>query len=103
MATATDLNATMFRTAIENTKGRFFTVLFQKADGTMRKMTARVGVNKHKKGLFTGNDKAPSKDRGLITVWDSVAQEYRSIRLTRVHEVRCGDKRVVRAIPTLAA
>ena len=42
------MNNNLLKSMIKNTNGKFFTCLFVKKDGTLRKMTARVGV---KKGL----------------------------------------------------
>ena len=42
------MNNNLLKSMIKNTNGKFFTCFFVKKDGTLRKMTARVGV---KKGL----------------------------------------------------
>lgn len=97
--TANEMNIKMFRAAIEDTNGRFFTIIFDKSDGTERRMTARIGVKKHLKGLFTGNDRAPSTNDDIVTLWDTGVQEYRSVKLSKIKEFRCGGKRFYKAVP----
>lgn len=65
--------------------GRFFSVLFVKADGTIRKMTCRGGVRKFLKNA----DAAPRKEpEGVFVVFDVKAMEYRSIPMERILALR---------------
>lgn len=81
------------RDTIVATKGKFFSISFIKSDGRVRHMTARTGVTKHLTGIFGRRDANQSRD-DVITVWDSVEKGYRSIRLDRVLQFRCGNTQV---------
>jgi len=66
-------------------KGKFFTVEFTKNDGTIRKMNARLGVNKY----VTGKGKKFNDDNyNLVTVYDLKKKEYRSFKLDRVKTIK---------------
>ena len=58
---------------------KFFTVSFIKKDGTLRKMNARLGVKKHLKGGVSKYD-----IDHLLTVFDMVKREYRTINLETI-------------------
>lgn len=60
------------------TKGRIFTALFTKKDGTTRQMNCRLGVKKDLKG--TGHKFTPI-DKGLLNVFDIQKGAYRFINL----------------------
>lgn len=64
---------------IKQTNGAIFGVKFRKADGTLREMTARLGVSKHVKGKGLAFD--PSEYE-LLPVFDMESQGYRMLRLT---------------------
>lgn len=60
--------------------GKQFTVVNVKADGTLREYRAMTGVNAGLKG-----NKSTTADKpNLITVFDTVADEYRAINLDTV-------------------
>lgn len=59
---------------IEQSKGRFFTVVFIKKDGSTRTMTARLGVTKHLKGGLCTVDRAK-----YIIAYEMGKEGYRSI------------------------
>lgn len=64
-----------------NTKnGQFFTVVFTKKNGEMRKMNCRRSVTKYLKG---GKSTTNHKEN-LMTVFDMVKKQYRSINLETV-------------------
>ena len=71
---------------IKNTNGKFFTCFFVKKDGTLRKMTARVGV---KKGLANNGFVREEKDN-LVCVYDMVAHDFRFINLSTLKSLKCG-------------
>ena len=73
------------KNTIELTKGRFFVVTFIKADGTIRKMTTRIGVKKGIKG--TG---VPMKSDDTIRLYDVNIQQYRTVKPSNVICVQCG-------------
>lgn len=62
---------------IKSTKGKIFSCSFIKKDGTLRKMIARLGVQKNLKG---GNNGASYKN-ALITVYDMLNGGYRMVNL----------------------
>lgn len=75
--------------------GQFFTVVFQKADGSQRRMTARLGVKKHfrtpdGKGIHKRVD-YPNR----LTVWDCSSGEYRTISLDRLERLTMAGKTVI--------
>ncbi len=70
---------------IKSTKGRFFSAEFIKANGSKRKIIARVGCHIGVKG--TSNRK--QKDR-LITVYEPKVKGYRTINLETLQQFSCG-------------
>ena len=81
------MNNNLLKSMIKNTNGKFFTCFFVKKDGTLRKMTARVGV---KKGLANNGFVREEKDH-LICVYDITAKGYRMINLDTLKSFKCGD------------
>ena len=73
------------RELVENTKGRIMKVRFIKKDNTERTMLCRLGV---RKGLV-GVGKNWSHEH-IVTVYDMVKHQYRSIDLNRLKSLRCG-------------
>lgn len=75
----------MFKTIEELEKelknGRIFSVSFHKKDGTLREMTARLGVKKHLKG---GTLSYNPKEHNNLIVFDMVKKGYRTIPFDRV-------------------
>lgn len=61
---------------IKKTKGKVFTVVFLKKDGTQRKMNCRLGVSKQVNGNGLAYNPA---DHNLITVFDMKEKGYRMI------------------------
>ena len=70
---------------IKSTNGRFFRVTFIKADGTIRKMIARIGCKIGVKG--TGH---ALKVDNIVRVFDIIKREWRSIPLDRLIDFKCG-------------
>ena len=59
----------VINSTIENTRGRFFTVLVLKMDGSVRAINGRVGVKKHLRGGVVPNGHvATLKD--MLVVYD---------------------------------
>ena len=81
------MNNNLLKSMIKNTNGKFFTCFFVKKDGTLRKMTARVGV---KKGLANTGFIREEKDN-LVWVYDITAKGYRTINLDTLKSFKCGD------------
>ena len=70
---------------IKSTKGRFFSAEFIKANGSKRKIIARIGCHKGVKG--TSNRK-PKEN--LITVYEPKVKSYRTINLETLQQFSCG-------------
>ena len=81
------MNNNLLKSMIKNTNGKFFTCFFVKKDGTLRKMTARVGV---KKGL-ANNGFVREEKENLVYVYDMVAHDFRFINLSTLKSLKCGD------------
>jgi len=69
---------------IKSSNGAIFSVQFVKADGSLRDMTARLGVSKHVNGK--GMSFEPS-EHDLICVFDMQAKGYRMLRLDTLRHV----------------
>ena len=67
---------------ILNSAGRFVSVEFIKKDGTLRKLTGRLGVTKHLKGGVSTLD--PSQ---YITIFDVEKKGYRAINRDTIKAV----------------
>lgn len=79
------------REAIDNTKGKFFTVWFLKKDQTLRKMTCRTGVKKGLKGENgVGVLRAKPSNTNIVSVFEMQVNGYRSFDLGRVVSFKCG-------------
>jgi len=71
--------------AINQSKGRFFTVEFKKrTDGTNRLMLCRTGVTK---GVTGSGLRFNPVDKGLKTVWDCNKRQFRMINLGSVSRI----------------
>ena len=70
---------------IKSTKGRFFSAEFIKANGSKRKIVARVGCHIGVKG--TSNRK-PKEN--LVTVYEPKVKGYRTINLETLQNFKCG-------------
>ena len=79
-------SADELKAMIKSTKGRFFSAEFIKANGSKRKIIARVGCHIGVKG--TSNRK--QKDR-LITVYEPKVKGYRTINLETLRHFKCGN------------
>ena len=80
------MNNNLLKSMIKNTNGKFFTCFFVKKDGTLRKMTARVGV---KKGLANSGFVREEKEN-LVCVYDITAHDFRFINLSTLKSLKCG-------------
>ena len=67
--------------------GRFFSVTFEKRDGTERTMQARLGVTAHLKG---GEKAFSDAEKGIITVFSTDANGYRSVRFDAIRSLSIG-------------
>lgn len=83
-----DLKQAEVQKAIEATNGRIFFAAFEKKNGKIRRMTARVGVSKGVTGA--GMHYIPER-RGLKVVYDMDKRDYRMINLAGVLEIKCAE------------
>ena len=83
---------------IFDTKGKIFTVVFIKKDGTERTMNARLGVKKYLKG---GELKYNASEMGLIPVYDIQSKGYRMVNSNTIKKLKIGGK--VYVVPTAIA
>lgn len=74
---------------IFDTKGKFFTVVFIKKDGTSRTMNARLNVRKYLKG---GELTYNPYEMGYIPVYDMGAKGYRMVNTNTVKSLKIGNK-----------
>lgn len=75
---------------IKKTLGdKFFGVVFQKKDGSFRKMNARLGVTKHLKG---GNKRYDAESYGYLTVFDIQKGQYRTLNTDSIVELKAKGK-----------
>jgi len=73
-----------YRSLIESTNGKFFSVQFIKKDGTVRNMVARTGVTVGVKG--TGHP--VSQEAMVIRIWDVQKKAFRCIPLNRINFIK---------------
>lgn len=66
---------------IAHTKGKIFSCSFVKKDGSVRQMTARLGV---KKGVNGKGLRFDALSKGLIPVFDVVADGYRMVNINTI-------------------
>ena len=71
---------------IKSTKGRFFSAEFIKANGSKRKIVARVGCHIGVKG--TSNRK---QKEHLIAVYEPKTKGWRTINLQTLQHFKCGN------------
>jgi hypothetical protein len=75
---------------IKKTKGKIFSVTFVKKDGSVRKMTARLGVKKDLKGVGLSFDPTAKQ---LVVVFDMHKRAYRMINLQTIITFKHESKR----------
>ncbi len=70
----------------EHAKNSFFSIDYIKADGSSRKVVCRLGVKRYLRVIKKGEDRRiPSST--VITVYDMVKKNYRSLRLNRIQSI----------------
>ncbi len=70
---------------LDMTKGKIFTAIFTKKDGTLRKMNCRKGVKAFTQG---GVNRVVQMSNDYITVFDMKIHEYRTLNLGTVISVK---------------
>ena len=71
---------------IKSTKGRFFSAEFIKANGSKRKIVARVGRHIGVKGVGRKNTK-----ENLVTVFDMQINQFRTLDANKLLSFNCGN------------
>ena len=74
---------------IQETKGKYFSVVFTKKDGSTRRMTARLGV---KKGINGKGMSYDPNEKDVMVVWDAQKNDYRMVNLSTIISFKCGSK-----------
>lgn len=72
----------------EISDGRFVSIEFVKANGEVRRLTGRTGVNKTKGVGKSYSDEA----KNIVTLFEAGKNQYRSIRADRILQVKCHGK-----------
>jgi len=85
------LKRSELRSKIENQKGRFFTVYFEKQDKSFRQMNGRTGVKKYSNG---GRNPAEGKPH-LVNMFDRKILSYRNANLNTVKLLKCEGREYV--------
>ena len=75
---------------VASSNGRFVSVTFKKADGTLRVMLCRLGVTKHLKG----GESTLDADK-FLTVYDVQKQGYRAINKNTIQSVRISGQEII--------
>lgn len=75
------------------TGGRFFTVIYTKKDGTIRKMNCRTGVKRYVKGADVPAGHVSRRDDKLV-VFDVKLGDYRTINRDTIIAIRYGKAEV---------
>ena len=70
---------------VNSSKGKFFSAVFIKKDGTPRTMNCRLGVKKYLKG---GKLRFSPSKKGLIVVFDRDKKEYRMININTTQSLK---------------
>ena len=71
---------------VKSTKGRFFSCVTLKSDGSYRKWVARTGVKKGVKGVGRKNTK-----ENLVTVFDMQINQFRTLDANKLLSFNCGN------------
>lgn len=71
---------------VKSTKGKFFSAIFIKADGSKRKIVGRVSVHKGVKGA---SNRVPKEH--LIAVFEPKTKGWRTINLETLQSFKCGN------------
>jgi len=79
------LNRSEVKQKLKDTRGRFFTVIFRKKDGTTRVMNARLGVKAYLRG---GSLPYDPEEKNLLPVYDMKSKEYRMVNLDTVSNIK---------------
>jgi len=70
---------------MKESQGKIFSIRFTKKDGTIRKMTCRLGVHK---GVNGHGLKYNPLEKRLICIYDMNKQGYRMVDLTTIDRIK---------------
>ena len=76
------MNQEQLQKQIESTKGRFFSITFQKKDGTLRTINAKT--------MNSNGGKSCAADAGYVSVYNRNKKSWASVHPDRVHSISCG-------------
>lgn len=79
-----EFNTTQFRKFVGN-EGKLFSVTFKKKDGTLRTMTARLGVRKY---LTGGGSKFDAEPKGMVRVFSMGDMGYRTVTTEKIIKLK---------------
>ena len=79
-----EFTTTQFRKFVGN-EGRLFSVTFEKKDGSLRTMTARLGVRKY---LTGGGSKFDAEPRGMVRVFSMRDKGYRTVTAEKITRIK---------------
>ena len=74
---------------IKKNKGKQFTVVYNKRDGSERILTGRIGVTKYLRG---GSLRYNPASYGLLPVYDDIKRDYRMIVVTTMKLLKFGEE-----------
>ena len=79
-----EFSTVQFRKFVGN-EGKLFSVTFKKKDGSLRKMTARLGVRKY---LTGGGSKFDAEPRGMVRVFSMRDKGYRTVTPAKITRIK---------------
>lgn len=82
-----EINKTYLAKLITETKGKIFFAVYRKNDGTLRKITARLGV-RYNKVTSRKIDHSWKLRTGYISAFDMKLKEYRTINLNTLYGLK---------------
>ena len=80
MSLKNEFSTTQFRKFVGD-EGKLFSVTFEKKDGSLRTMTARLGVRKY---LTGGGSKFDAELRGMVRVFSMRDKGYRTVTAEKI-------------------
>jgi len=69
--------------------GRIFSAVFEKTDGTKRKIVARLGVRRYVNGVGLRYNPI---ERAMIVVFDMQLKQYRLMNISKISQLRVNKK-----------
>ena len=79
----------MINNILSSVGGKFFTVVFTKKDGTVRRLNGRTGVRRHLKGGDVPAGHVSTR-KDMLVVYDVKSKGYRCLSRDSIRAIRCG-------------